>query len=78
MPGAVLGRERTMITETTYRAAFWTSLSDSMAGVVLTTPEESHLSDAELIDIAKKAADEIGMDISFGEILVGDYSVCCH
>lgn len=57
---------------TTYRAAYWT---DGNSDVVLTSEDQAHLSDAELIEIAKAEFAEQGGEMGDGEILVGDYTL---
>ena len=53
------------------RAAYWT---DGQSDVCLTTEDEMHLGDAELIERAEAAAMEIGLEIGDGQILIGEYS----
>jgi len=55
----------------TYRAAYWTDGKD--AEVVLTLPEHAHLSDEELIAEARRYAEEVGLDLSYGTIVVGEW-----
>ena len=57
---------------TTYRAAYWTD--GKGAEVVLTLPEHSALSDEELIAEARRYAEEIGLDLSYGEIVIGEWT----
>jgi len=57
---------------TTYRAAYWTD--GKGAEVVLTLPEHAGLSDEELIAEAKRYAEEIGLDLSYGEIVIGEWT----
>lgn len=56
----------------TYRAAYWTD--GKGAEVVLTGPEHAHLSDEELIAEARKEAESAGLDLSYGEIVVGEWT----
>jgi len=55
----------------TYRAAYIAGAADSTSGgIVLTTEEQSHLPDAELLAAARELAAEIGVD---GEIVIGEW-----
>jgi len=56
----------------TYRAAYWTN--GKGAEVVLTLPEHAHLSDEELIAEATRYAEEVGLDLSYGEIVIGEWA----
>lgn len=56
----------------TYRAAYWTD--GKGAEVVLTLPEHAQLSDAELIAEARRYAEEVGLDLSYGEIVIGEWT----
>ena len=58
------------IMATIQRAAYWT---DGQSDVCLTTAEEQHLSDEKLIARAHEVAEEIGLEIGDGEILIGSY-----
>jgi len=71
-----------IIMSTTYRAAYIAApQSSTSGGFVLTTPEQSHLSDADLIAAALPAlaeynssAEAIGEDgCSEDEIVIGDW-----
>jgi len=53
---------------TTYRAAYWT---DGQAEIVLTLPEHAHLSDDDLLAEALAEAERQGMDLSYGQIVIG-------
>jgi hypothetical protein len=55
---------------TTFRAAYWT---DGQSDVLLTTEEDAALSDADLLAKAHAEADELGLQIGDGEIVIGDY-----
>lgn len=56
----------------TYRAAYWT---DHEGGeLVLTGPEHAHLSDEELILEARAEAERADLDLSYGAVLVGDWT----
>ena len=57
---------------TTYRAAYWTD--EQGAEVVLTLPEHAELSNEELITEALRYAKEIGLDLSYGEIVIGEWT----
>lgn len=57
---------------TTYRAAYWTD--EKGAEVVLTLPEHAHLSNEKLIAEAQRYAEEIGLDLSCGEIVIGEWT----
>ncbi|MCZ6507092.1 MAG: hypothetical protein O7A04_03450 [Acidobacteria bacterium] len=61
-----------MITST-YRAAFWIS-GDGQAEVVLTSPEESHLPDDDLMLAAKLAAKNDAVDLSSGRVEIGEWA----
>ena len=56
----------------TYRAAYWTD--GKGAEVVLTLPEHTHLSDEELIAEARRYAEEQDMNLSYGEIVIGEWT----
>lgn len=55
---------------TIQRAAYWT---DGKSDVCLTTAEEQGLSDEALIARAYEVAEEIGLEIGDGKILIGQY-----
>ena len=57
---------------TTYRAAYWTD--GKGAEVVLTLPGHVHLSDDDLLAEARRYAEEVGLDLSYGEILIGEWT----
>ena len=64
-----------MTIHTTYRAAYWVS-ADRQADVVLTTPEQSGLSDAELLAAAEREAISEGLEREEGDdIKIGSYTV---
>src|SRR5690606_3852516 len=54
-----------------YRAAYWTD--GRGAEIVLTLPEHSDMSDEELIAEARRYVVDVGLDISNGEIVVGEW-----
>ena len=56
----------------TYRAAYWTD--GKGAEVVLTLPEHAHMSDEELLAEAQRYAEEQGLDLSYGEIVIGEWA----
>lgn len=58
---------------TTFRAAYFVT-ADGQSDVCLTTPEQSHLSDAELTAAAQAEAGAQGLDLSGGELCIGDYT----
>lgn len=58
---------------TTYRAAYWTD--EQGAEVVLTLPEHAHMNDEDLLAEAQRYAEEIGLDMSYGEIVIGEWKV---
>jgi hypothetical protein len=60
---------------TTYRAAYFLS-TDTQGEVVLTTETQSHLSDAELVAAAQHVAEDVGLDLSGGAIVIGDWREC--
>lgn len=55
-----------------YRAAYWTD--GRGAEIVLTLPEHEHMSDEELIAEARRYAEEQGLDLSYGTIVVGEWA----
>lgn len=57
----------------TYRAACWTS-DDCQAEVRLTSEEHAALPDAELLAVAQACAEEIGLDLDGGDIVIGDFT----
>lgn len=57
----------------TYRAAYWTS-EDRQGEVVLTSPEQARLSDSDLLSAARDEARRAGLDLSTGEIAIGDWT----
>jgi len=58
---------------TTYRAAYWVA-ADCSGDVRLTTEDQAHLSDAELMAAALAEAKANGLEIGDGEVLIGDYT----
>ena len=58
---------------TTYRAAGWVS-SDKQSSVRLTTEEQSNFSDDDLIKAAMEEANNVGLEIGDGEIIVSLWS----
>lgn len=56
----------------TYKAAYWKN--EHGAEIVLTLPEQARLNDEELIEEAIKEAEKIGLDLSSGEILIGNWT----
>jgi len=61
-------QRRIIAMTTTYRAAYWT---DGKAEIVLTLPEHAHLSDDDLLAEAMAEAERQGMDLSYGQIVIG-------
>jgi hypothetical protein len=55
----------------TYRAAYWTD--DKGGELVLTAPEHASMTDEELIAEATAEAERNGVDLSYGEIRVGEW-----
>lgn len=55
-----------------FRAAYWIA-ADSQSDVLLTTPEQSGLSDDDLMAAALAEAAATGLEIGEGEIVIGDY-----
>ena len=55
-----------------YRAAYWTD--ERGAEVVLTLPEHEHLSDEDLLAEAMAEAERQGMDLSYGQIVIGEWA----
>lgn len=56
----------------TYRAAYWTN---GQSDVCLTTPEQAHLTDDELLQAANAEAAQIGLEIGNGRIVVGEFKI---
>lgn len=55
----------------TYRAAYIAADADSTGGgIVLTTEEQAHLPEADLLAAAREYAADVGAE---GEILIGDW-----
>jgi hypothetical protein len=65
-------KRRGIIHMATYKAAYWTD--GKGAEVVLTLPEHAHLSNEELIAEALREAEKVGLDMSYGEIVVDDWT----
>lgn len=57
---------------TTFRAAYWVS-DDRQHDLLLTTPEQSQLDDAALLAAAREEAARADVDLSTGEIVVGEW-----
>jgi len=57
---------------TTYRACYWTD--DRGAEVCLTGPENAHLPDDRLEGVARFEAEGIGLDLSYGRLVIGDWT----
>lgn len=57
----------------TYRACYWVS-DDHRADVVLTCEAQAELSDAALYEIAQRNAYEVGLDLSTGELKIGEWT----
>jgi len=55
----------------TYRAAYWTDRRG--AEVVLTLPEHASLSDEDLLAEARREAERVGLDLTYGEIVIGEW-----
>lgn len=55
-----------------YRAAYWTDGKGTE--ILLTLPEHSDMSDEELIAEARRYAEEQGLDLSYGEIVIGEWA----
>lgn len=63
--------EKDSIMKNPYRAAYIAADADSTGGgIVLTTEEQSHLPDAELLEAARAAASDADAQ---GEILIGEW-----
>lgn len=56
---------------TTFRAAYWT---DGQNDVLLTTEEMAAMSESELLAEAARVAEETGLEVGDGKIVVGDYT----
>lgn len=57
----------------TYRAAAWYS-ADLQSSVRLTTEDQAHLSDEELMAAAMAEAEAVGLEIGDGTIEIGDWT----
>ena len=57
----------------TYRAAGWVA-DDKQSDVRLTREEHKNLADEQLITIAMKEAELVGITLEGGEILIGDWT----
>lgn len=55
-----------------YRACYWTD--DRVAEVRLTGPEHAHLPPEELITSARAEAEKVGLDLSRGRLVIGDWT----
>jgi len=55
-----------------FRAAYWTD--GKGAEVRLTGPEHAHLSDEDLLAEARAEAERVGLDLSYGEIVIGEWA----
>jgi hypothetical protein len=58
---------------TTFRAAYYVP-ADGQSDVCLTTEDQAHLSDAELLAAAHAEAGAQNLDTSEGEMHVGEYT----
>jgi len=56
---------------TTFRACYWT---DGRGEVRLTGPEHTSLSDDELEIVARALAEIAGLDLSYGRLVIGDWT----
>lgn len=57
----------------TYRACYWIS-SNCQADVLLTCEDQSHMTDDELLKIALRNAGEVGLDLSTGSLVIGEWT----
>ena len=57
----------------TYRAAYWIS-ADRQGEVRLTEEAQANLPDAELLEAARKMAEEVGLEIGDGNIEIGAWT----
>lgn len=57
---------------TTYRACYWTD--GQVAEVRLTGPENAHLPDDRLEAVARAEAEGMGLDLSYGRLVIGDWT----
>lgn len=57
---------------TTFRAAYWIA-ADRSGEVRLTSEDQAHLTDAELLAAAEAEAQAIGLEIGDGAIEIGDW-----
>lgn len=56
----------------TYRACYWI---DKKGGEVrLTGPEQAHWPDDALEDVARAEAERVGLDLSRGYLIIGDWT----
>ena len=60
---------------TTFKAAYLADDGSSTSGgFLLTSQEQAHLSDSELLMEAMKEAEAIGLDVSESDITIGDWT----
>lgn len=60
------------MSQTVFRAAYWT---DHQGGeIVLTLPEQSHLSDSKLLAEARAEAESACLDLNRGDIVIGRWT----
>ena len=57
---------------TTYKAAYWTDGRGTE--IVLTLPEHANLRDVELLKEALKEAEKVSLDLSYGKIIIGEWT----
>lgn len=56
----------------TYKAAYWTD--GNGVEILLTLTEHAKLSDKELAEEGLKEAKKIGLDLSYGNIVIGEWT----
>jgi hypothetical protein len=56
-----------------YRACYWVS-DDHQADVVLTCEYQADLPDEFLFALARRNASEVGMDLSTGSLVIGEWT----
>lgn len=56
---------------TTYRACYWT---DGRNEIRLTGPEHAHLPAEELECVALAEAEQANLDLSYGRLVIGDWT----
>src|SRR5690606_21027824 len=63
--------DRVVAVSAPYRACYWT---DGRGEIRLTGPEHASLSDSELEVVARAEAEHVGLDLSYGHLIIGDWT----